>query len=45
MDDAGGLRPIGHVYVSEAGQYYEINDYLPQFETGNDGALEGGGSG
>lgn len=45
LDTGAGLKTIGHVYVSEAGQYYEIDDGLPQFETGNDGALEGGGGG
>jgi hypothetical protein len=44
LDDSSELKTIGHVYVSEAGQYYEINDGLPQFETGNYGALEGEGS-
>ncbi|MDH3762058.1 MAG: GFA family protein [Gammaproteobacteria bacterium] len=45
LDAGEELKTIGHVYVSEAGQYYEINDGLPQYETGNDGALEGGGGG
>ncbi len=45
LDAGAGLKTIGHVYVSEAGQYYEIDDGLPQFESGNDGALEDGGSG
>ncbi|TNF89548.1 MAG: GFA family protein [Gammaproteobacteria bacterium] len=40
LDDSGELQTIGHVFVSEAGQYYEISDGLPQFETGNDGVLE-----
>ena len=40
LDDSGELKTIGHVYVSEAGKYYEINDGLPSFETGNSGALE-----
>ena len=40
LDDSGELKTIGHVYVSEAGKYYEINDGLPSFETGNNGALE-----
>ena len=45
LDDSAELKTIGHVYVSEAGQYYEIDDGLPRFARGNDGALEGGGSG
>ena len=44
LDDSGELQTIGHVFVSEAGQYYEISDGLPQFETGNDGVLEDDGS-
>ena len=44
LDDSGELQTIGHVFVSEAGQYYEIGDGLPQFETGNDGELEDDGS-
>ncbi len=40
LDDSGKLKTIGHVYVSEAGKYYEISDELPRFETGNFGAFE-----
>ena len=42
LDDASSLKTIGHVYVAEAGGYYEIEDGLPQFETSNAGALETG---
>ena len=45
LDDSTELETIGHVYISEAGHYYEIADGLPQFENGNDGVLEEGGSG
>lgn len=45
LDDSGELKTIGHVYVSEAGKYYEINDELPRFETSNFGALESDESG
>jgi len=45
LDDSLELRIIGHVFVSEAGHYYEIDDGLPQFETGSAGALDGDGSG
>ena len=45
LNHSAELRSIGHVYVSEAGSYYEIDDGLPRFEHGNDGELEGGGSG
>lgn len=40
LDDSGELKTIGHVYVSEAARYYQINDDLPCFETSNSGALE-----
>jgi hypothetical protein len=40
LDDSRELKTIGHVFVSEAGKYYEIDDALPRFETGNAGALE-----
>lgn len=43
LDDGSELKTIGHVYVAEAGQYYEIHDGLPQFETGNAGWLEENG--
>jgi hypothetical protein len=45
LDDSRELKTIGHVFVSEAGHYYRIDDGLPQFETGNAGALEDDGSG
>jgi hypothetical protein len=40
LDDSSDLKTIGHVYVSEAASYYQINDGLPQFETTNAGRLE-----
>lgn len=45
LDDSGELKTIGHVYVSEAAKYYQINDELPSFETGSSGALESDESG
>jgi hypothetical protein len=42
LDDSGCLKTIGHVFVSEAGSYYTIDDALPQFARGNLGALESG---
>lgn len=44
LDDSRELKTIGHVYVSEAAKYYELNDGLPQFETSNAGSLEPNGS-
>ena len=40
LDSGHGLKTIGHIYVSEAGDYYEISDDLPQFEHSNAGELE-----
>jgi hypothetical protein len=40
LDSGHGLKTIGHVYMREAGDYYEIADNLPQFELSNAGALE-----
>ena len=40
LDDSDKLKTIGHVYVSEAGKYYDINDELPRFETSNFEKLE-----
>ncbi len=40
LDTGHGLKTIGHVYVAEAGEYYQISDDLPQFEYSNQGKLE-----
>ena len=40
LDDSGDLKTIGHVYVSEAGGYYAIDDGLPRYQGSNSGALE-----
>jgi hypothetical protein len=40
LDAGHGLKTIGHVFVSEAGDYYEISDGLPQFAHSNAGELE-----
>jgi len=40
LDPGHGLKTIGHVYVSEAGEYYQINDDLPQYPFSNHGELE-----
>jgi hypothetical protein len=41
LDDSGSLQTIGHVFVAEAGSYYEISDGLPRYDQGNAGELEG----
>ena len=33
IDDTQGLAVKGHIFVSEKGDYYEITDDLPQYET------------
>ncbi len=40
LDRGHGLKTIGHIYVSEAGEYYQIEDELPQFETSSNGKLD-----
>jgi len=40
LDAGHGLKTIGHIYVGEAGDYYEISDNLPQFECSSAGKLE-----
>ena len=39
LDSAKGLRTVGHVWVSQAGDYYEISDDLPRFENSHDWPL------
>jgi hypothetical protein len=41
LDDSGRLQTIGHVFVAEAGSYYEISDGLPCYDRSNAGELEG----
>ncbi len=45
LDDGEALKTTGHVYVSEAGKYYSLDDGLPQFQESNSGALESNGTG
>lgn len=40
LDSGHGLKTIGHIYVSEAGEYYQIEDELPQFEASSNGKLD-----
>ena len=32
IDDATGLKTIGHIFTADKGHYYEIDDGLPQYE-------------
>jgi hypothetical protein len=45
LDDSAGLKLVGHVFVAEAGNYYEISDGLPCYPGGSAGALEKDGDG
>ena len=45
LDESHDLKVIGHVFVSESGDYYQIDDGLPQFSGSNAGELEAGSDG
>jgi len=39
LDGPTGLKTIGHIFVGEKSDFYEISDDLPQFEGSSSGAL------
>ena len=39
LDGPTGLKTIGHIFVGEKSDFYEIDDDLPQFEESSDGEL------
>lgn len=39
LDGPTGLKTIGHIFVDEKPDYYEITDSLPQFKGSSDGEL------
>jgi len=41
LDAPTGLRTIGHIFVGEKPDFYEITDHHPQFEASSDGKLAG----
>ena len=41
LDAPTGLKTIGHIFVGEKSDFYEIDDNLPQFEASSDGELVG----
>lgn len=41
LDGPTGLKTIGHIFVGEKADYYEISDGLPQFEGSSNGGLVG----
>ncbi|MDP3017733.1 MAG: GFA family protein [Deltaproteobacteria bacterium] len=40
LDAPTGLKTVGHVWVSQIADYYEITDGLPKFETSHGGKLQ-----
>jgi hypothetical protein len=40
LDGPTGLATAGHIYVSDAGDYYAIADDLPRFAGSDQGALD-----
>ena len=41
LDPPTGLRTIGHIFVAEKSDFYEIMDDAPQFESSSNGDLPG----
>ncbi len=41
LDQPTGLKTIGHIFVGEKPDFYELTDDVPQFEGSSDGKLEG----
>ena len=39
LDSGHGLKTLGHVYVAESGEYYEIEGDLPQFSHSHENKL------
>ncbi|MCP4430669.1 MAG: GFA family protein [Gammaproteobacteria bacterium] len=40
LDPGNGLKTVGHVFVAESGEYYEIEDDLPQFSHSSENKLD-----
>ncbi len=41
LDNPTGLKTIGHIFVAEKQDFYDITDDLPQFDESSDGQLTG----
>ncbi len=41
LDQPTSLNTMGHIFVGEKADFYEIGDPYPQFENSSDGALKG----
>ncbi len=39
LDGPTGLKTIGHIFVGEKSDFYEINDAFPKFDASSDGEL------
>ena len=37
LDDDHGLTTVAHIFVADKGQYYQIHDTLPQYESSGHG--------
>ena len=44
LDQPSGLKTIGHIYIAEKADFYEIADGLEQFSGSVDGALDTAGA-
>ena len=41
LDQPTGLKTVGHIWLSQAGDYYELTDNLEQYESDSSGDLVG----
>ena len=41
LDLPTGLTTLGHIFVGDKADFYEISDSLPQYDKSSDGAFEG----
>ena len=41
LDQPSGLKTMGHIFVGEKADFYQITDDLPQFEASSEGQLPG----
>lgn len=41
LDQPTGLKTIGHIFVRDKSDFYDVSDDLPKFDGSSDGGLEG----
>lgn len=41
LDPPTGLKTMGHIFIGEKCDFYDLSDELPKFEASSDGALDG----